>query len=218
MGVARIAPMHTVISARPVVHHAPVSTRLGAAPRTVHPAGWNYPTRHPANFPDPVFPNGGLTTDGYDVPGLGFDYPHYFATHPNAGRFHHGSGFVIPFIDGGFYMPVPMYAEESSPAPQADESPAEEQPQPTEEPPARENETNTRRRARAEAVPAPQSEYVFVRRDGTLIFAVGYSWINDRLQYITEEGLRRTAPLNTLDLDATQQFNEQRGVPIQLPA
>ncbi len=156
--------------------------------------------------------------DGYGVPGLGFDYPHYFATHPNAGRFHHGSGFVIPFIDGGFYMPVPMYAEESSPAQQADESAAEEQPQPAEEPPARENDTNTRRRARAEAAPAPQSEYVFVRRDGTLIFAVGYSWINDRLQYITEEGLRRTAPLNTLDLDATQQFNEQRGVPIQLPA
>ena len=63
-----------------------------------------------------------------------------------------------------------------------------------------------------------QQEYVFVKRDGTLIFAVAYSWINDRLQYVTREGIRRTIPRNTLDLDATQQFNDQRGVPIQLPA
>ena len=90
-----------------------------------------------------------------------------------------------------------------------------------EEPAARENYNPSiapRTRVRAEAAAVPQSEYVFVRRDGTLIFAVAYSWINDRLQYVSEEGMRRTVPLNTLDLDATQQFNEQRGVPIQRPA
>src|SRR5208337_806834 len=218
MAVGRVAPIHPVISARPVARNGPAGTRLGAASKTVHPAGWNHTTRHAAVSTDPVFPNGGLTTDGYGVPGLGFDYPHYFATHPNAARFQHGSGFVIPFFSGGFYLPVPMYADESSSAQQAEETAAAEQPEPAEEPAAREQNPSTRRRVLAEAAPAQQSEYVFVRRDGTLIFAVGYSWINDRLQYITDEGLRRTAPLNTLDLDATQQFNEQRGVPIQLPA
>jgi hypothetical protein len=71
---------------------------------------------------------------------------------------------------------------------------------------------------RSEPLPPEQSEYVFVRRDGSLIFAVAYSLINDRLQYVTAEGLRRTIPLNTLDFAATQQFNEQRGVSIRLPA
>jgi len=153
------------------------------------------------------------------VPGLGFDYPHFFATHPNAGRHQHDFGFVIPFFSGGFYLPVPAYADESASAQKAEEGETNaQQPEPAEEPAPRDRDTSTSRRLRAEAVPAQQSEYVFVRRDGTLIFAVGYSWINDRLQYVTEEGLRRTVPLNTLDLDATQQFNEQRGVPIQLPA
>jgi hypothetical protein len=38
------------------------------------------------------------------------------------------------------------------------------------------------------------------------------------LQYVTEEGLRRTVALNALDLDATTQFNEQRGVSMRPPA
>jgi len=71
---------------------------------------------------------------------------------------------------------------------------------------------------RSEPLPPEQTEYVFVRQDGSLIFAVAYSLINDRLQYVTAEGLRRTIPLNTLDFAATQQFNQQRGVSIRLPA
>jgi hypothetical protein len=215
--VARVAPVHPAISARPIVHGGPVSKRVGVPTRTAHPAGWNHPSRRAANTFDPVFPNGNLNTDGYPVPGLGFDYTHYFATHPNVGRFHHGSGFVIPFFSGGFYLPVPGYAEDAAPAQQAEEAVAD-QPEPAEEPAVRESEPTARRRTRPEPAPAEQSEYVFVRRDGTLIFAVAYSWINDRLQYVTEEGLRRTAPVNALDLDATRQFNEQRGVAIRLPA
>jgi hypothetical protein len=51
-----------------------------------------------------------------------------------------------------------------------------------------------------------------------VFFAVAYSWVNGNLQYITQEGLRKIAPLTTLDLDATSQFNEQRGVPFRSPA
>ena len=115
-------------------------------------------------------------------------------------------------------MPVPMYADQGAPAPQADDSEAANQPPPAEQLSARDNESNFRDRMRSEPLPPEQTEYVFVRQDGSLIFAVAYSLINDRLQYVTAEGLRRTIPLNTLDLSATQQFNEQRGVSIRLPA
>jgi hypothetical protein len=221
MAVAHAAPVHSSVSARPVVRSAPVGTRLSATPRAAHPTGWNHTTTRRSNFPtDPVFPNGGFSNGDNPVPGLGFDYPHFFAVHPNAGRnrFRHDSGFVIPFIDGGFYMPVPMYADQGAPAPQADETDAANQPAPAEQPAARDSDSNWRSRMRSEPLPPEQPEYVFVRQDGSLIFAVAYSLINDRLQYVTAEGLRRTIPLNTLDYTATQQFNEQRGVSIRLPA
>jgi hypothetical protein len=166
-----------------------------------------------------VFPNGGFSADDNGVPGLGFDYPHFFAVHPNARHhFRRDSGFVIPFIDGGFYLPVPMVAEQGTAEPQAEEIGATNQPAPEEQSPARNSDSYSQSRMRSEPLPPEQSEYVFVRRDGSLIFAVAYSLINDRLQYVTAEGLRRTIPLNTLDFAATQQFNEQRGVSIRLPA
>jgi len=218
--VAHAAPVRSSVPARPVVRSAPVSTRVSAAPRAAHPTGWNHTTTRRSNFStDPVFPNGGFSTDDNGVPGLGFDYPHFFAVHPNAGRhFRRNSGFVIPFIDGGFYLPVPMYADQGAAAPQAEDSGTANQPAPGEQTAARDSESNSRSRMRSEPLPPEQTEYVFVRQDGSLIFAVAYSLINDRLQYVTAEGLRRTIPLNTLDFAATQQFNEQRGVSIRLPA
>ncbi|HET7106488.1 MAG TPA: hypothetical protein VFI38_06750 [Candidatus Acidoferrum sp.] len=216
------APARTSVSPRPVVRTAPVSTRLSAAPRTAHPAGWNqtHTTRRTNFSSDPVFPNGGFSEGGNPVPGFGFDYTHFFAVHPNAGRHHfrRDSGIVIPFFDGGFYLPVPAYTDQGAAAPQPEESEAAIQPAPAEQPSARDSARDLRERMRSEPLPPEQTEYVFVRQDGSLIFAVAYSLINDRLQYVTAEGLRRTIPLNTLDFAATQQFNEQRGVSIRLPA
>ena len=69
------------------------------------------------------------------------------------------------------------------------------------------------------AVPVRDAaEYVFVRRDGTLLFGVAYSWDNGTLRYVTREGLRRSVSQDALDMDATQQFNEQRGVNFRTPA
>lgn len=218
--VAHSAPVRTSIAPRPIIRSAPAGTHLSAGPRTTHPTGWNHTTTRRTNFStDPVFPNGGFSSDDNPVPGLGFDYPHFFAVHPNAGRHHfrRDSGFVIPFIDGGFYMPVPAYADQGAPAPQPEDSVAANQPA-AEQPAARDSDNNWHSRMRSEPLPPEQTEYVFVRQDGSLIFAVAYSLINDRLQYVTAEGLRRTIPLNTVDFAATQQFNEQRGVSIRLPA
>ncbi len=152
------------------------------------------------------------------MPGFGFDYTHFFAVHPNYARFQRGTGVVIPFIGGAFYLPVPLYTDEGAAAQQAEDTEAPDQSNPGEEPPLRDTIAPVRSQVQYEAPPKEQSEYVFVRRDGTLIFAVAYSWINDRLQYVTEEGLRRTVALNALDLDATTQFNEQRGVSMRPPA
>jgi len=71
----------------------------------------------------------------------------------------------------------------------------------------------------APAAPLPDAaEYVFVRRDGGLLFAVAYSWDNGMLRYVTRDGFRRSVTQDALDLDATQQFNEQRGLSFRLPA
>ena len=68
------------------------------------------------------------------------------------------------------------------------------------------------------ATPEESDEFVFVRRDGTLFFAVGYAWESGTLRYVTNQGLRRTVTQDALDLDATRQFNEQRGLNFRLPS
>jgi hypothetical protein len=158
--------------------------------------------------------------DCYPVPGFGFDYPHFFAVHPNWGKFHPVTGVVIPGWGGGFYWPVPYYSESTPREGQEENASAGTEQQ----------ESNVRASAQAteEPVPAPTraysyapaqpvEEYVFVKRDGTRIFAVAYSLLKDKLQYITKEGLRRTVPLDALDYDATMKSNEERGNTVTLP-
>src|SRR5260370_21202598 len=75
--------------------------------------------------------------------------------------------------------------------------------------------------AQAQSAPVPQpdvEQYVFVRRDGGVVFAVAYSWDKGTLRYVTPEGQRRSIGRDALDLNATQQFNEQRGLTFQAPA
>jgi hypothetical protein len=127
---------------------------------------------------------------------------------------------LFPFIDGGFFLPSsPVVVEEAAAleAPQEEnvESDVAESPrrarlaQATPVPPQVEE---------ASAVPRQTEEFVFVRRDGTVFFAVAYAWENGTLRYVTSEGLRRSVARETLDLNATQQFNEQRGLNFRLPA
>ena len=85
---------------------------------------------------------------------------------------------------------------------------------------AAESDRAARESAPAESEPAREpektTEYVFVRRDGGLVFAVGYSWDKDTLRYVTRDGVRRTIKREALDLNATQEFNEQRGLNFHL--
>jgi len=129
--------------------------------------------------------------------------------------------FFFPFFDGGFSLPGSAAAVEEAPGAETAQQEAID---------AEARETSHRHRA-AEQVTAPQpaveaasaatpddDQFVFVRRDGTVFFAVAYSWENGTLRYVTSQGLRHTVTQDALDLDATQQFNEQRGLNFRLPA
>jgi hypothetical protein len=167
-----------------------------------------------------------------NVPGLGFDAVHVAATRGNrdgGGRdreLSHGRrnefGVLFPFFDGGggYYVPTgPDISGDVQGDGQAVDD-AEDQGPPDDRPYDRAPRMGNVNRPPAEQ-PGPQAdvpEYVFVRRDGTVFFAVAYSWEQGSLRYISSEGTRRSVSRDTLDLKATQQFNEERGLTFRSPA
>lgn len=170
-----------------------------------------------------TFPQNAFTDDGHAVPGLGFDYVHYAAVHPQSGHHHFVGGGVVPFVGGGIYIPEGGYYVDSGsqqqPAEESEDTEVTGQAAETSEaPPAEQPTVSQRERLKPSAPVPPSPEYIFVRRDGTVFFAVAYSWQNGNLQYVTQEGFRKLASLSTLDLDATSQFNEQRGLVFRSPA
>jgi hypothetical protein len=169
--------------------------------------------------------------DFQDVPGLGFDFPHLAAV--SGDRRHHGGQFgTFSSGFGGFLLGSPqVIVEEAQPA-ETQATPAEEEYDAENAPQA---ESAQRRAYMRRSMPphatAEQpagetasssdnnsAEYVFVRRDGGLVFAVAYSWENGTLRYVTRDGMRRTIARDAIDLIATQQFNEQRGLNFHSPA
>jgi len=172
------------------------------------------------------------------VPGLGFDFVHYAAVHPglnNRGRRNIGRQGFFPFFDGGFLLPYAGGYLDSDDQPGAydtgQQSPQSPQgPQVAASGSGSDDDLSAAQRSRvyaAQPVSAydvvvepqkPSEQYVFVRRDGSVFFAVAYSWEAGNLYYVTQEGLRRSVARDALDLDATQQFNQQRGLTFLAPA
>src|SRR6266849_1094054 len=207
---ARTVAVSRIARGTTTTHLRPGATSAG---RVTRRAGG---TRHSAGAT-------AFTSDFVPVPGLGFDMAHLAATRGpeavGAGRHRRQQPIFFPFIDGGFFLPSSPVVIEEAAAPEAAEENAEaevaERPrrarvtQPAPAPPQVEE---------ASAAPRQTEEFVFVRRDGTVFFAVAYAWENGVLRYVTSEGLRRSVARETLDLNATQQFNEQRGLNFRLPA
>jgi len=171
-----------------------------------------------------------IRPDCGSAPGFGFDAVHQAAVcGPGTAGFQRAGfsiPFFFPFFDGGFSLPGTVAAID-------DASDVEGARQEATEAEIR----DLRRRYRAlqsqpvtglpaapaavvetVTVPGESDQFVFVRRDGTVFFAVAYAWENGTLRYVTGEGLRHTVTQDTLDLDATRQFNEQRGLSFRLPA
>lgn len=58
--------------------------------------------------------------------------------------------------------------------------------------------------------------FELVLRDGTKLSAIAFTIRDNRLIYITSDGLRRTIPASELDKTATIQLNDERGTPVHL--
>src|SRR6266700_4120409 len=223
-----VAPRVTTHAAQPAVAQAMPVARMAVRSSTVRARTATTPTaritrrpngtRRHIDVDDITIPSSCGT-----VPGLGFDEPHLAATcgpaAVGAGRHGRRTPFFFPIFDGGFFLPSsPVIVEEgAAPAPQpeaTDEEAAADAPERrkvSQAAPARTAET-------ANAAPQEAEQFVFVRRDGTVFFAVAYVWENGALRYITSEGLRRTVAQDALDLAAPQQYNEQRGLNFRLHA
>ncbi len=216
-----MAPRPMMRVAQPASPHAPVSRMtVKVGRKRARPA---MQVAEQPNTPFPQFMPNGIANGGncFPVPGLGFDVPHAAAiAGPGAagGGFCQQSPSFFPFFGGGYYEPSASEVAEQAPPAEDAESEAPEVPgrarnyQVVQEP-APEPAVET-----ASAAPRDAEEFVFVRRDGTVFFAVAYVWDKGTLRYITNEGLRRSVAKDVLDLDATQQFNEQRGLNFRLPA
>ena len=218
-------PVANAVPTRPIGSHAGAHS---GAPR-LRAAGSHKPAGSPV-LPQPSHPifrgnlgfnNGfgsGFFNNGntFPVPGFGFDYEHFFALHPNWGARNRVAGVVLPFWGGGLYVPMPYYSE-GQPQQQAAQETSSEPRETSEESAQREETAPVRMHANYYAAAPAIPEYVFVKRDGSMFYAVAYSWTKDKLQYITNEGLRRVASLDSLDLDATQKSNEERGNTLTLP-
>jgi hypothetical protein len=166
-----------------------------------------------------------------NVPGLGFDAVHVAATRGNrAGlgrdRDHDRGrrnefGVLFPFFDGGgYYVPTGPDISGDVPGDGQGVDDAEDQGPGPDDRPYDRAPRGSANRPPVER-PGPQAnvpEYVFVRRDGTVFFAVAYSWDQGSLRYISSEGTRRSVSRDTLDLKATEEFNEQRGLVFRSPA
>jgi len=164
------------------------------------------------------------------VPGLGFDAVHVAAIRGNRGRDGRDGrlrgneyGLLFPFFDGGgYYVPTGTdFTGDGQGEGQAVEDAEDQGPGGDDRAHDRSSDRPPRMGRSAVEQPGPQAdvpEYVFVRRDGTVFFAVAYSWEQGSLRYISSEGTRRSVSRDTLDLNATQQFNEQRGMTFRSPA
>ncbi len=164
----------------------------------------------------PILAGTSVADDDQDAPGLGFDYAHYAAVHPNAGRHLFGGG-SVPFVGGGIFVPYPVYLDNGEASEPAAESAPAEVEQPLEDAVAPPETTPLWSHAHSDVPTEPDSEYVFVRRDGTVFFAIAFTFDNTDLRYVTQDGFRKSVPLASLDLVATQQFNAQRGLSPRLP-
>jgi hypothetical protein len=113
------------------------------------------------------------------------------------------SPFYSPYADYSYDVSQPPYVGEqpqvTAPAPPlapSEPSPASVEPQPP---------------------PREVGQFILVRLDGQVVFAVAFTSVDGRLTYVTREGLRRSFPVTELDKQATLQMNDANGTLVSLP-
>jgi hypothetical protein len=130
------------------------------------------------------------------------------------------TGVILPFFGGAVYVPVPYVTDSAAPEDAQEDASNVQSDSGNSQESAQDSSAPTAGPARysSNRYEEPCSEFVFVQRDGNTFYAVAYSLSKDRVQYVTKDGLRRTLTLDSLDFDATQKSNEERGNTINLPS
>jgi hypothetical protein len=172
------------------------------------------------------------------VPGLGFDFPHLAAINGAlrnspvqfGHKGHHALGAFVPLFFGGHandYSDLgsdqddqqqdQLIGDQSQPQPQ---NAVNQQPMPAQQGSDSGSDTGNPSASVSEPQAAEQipdvGNFIFVRRDGRILFASVFSVVGPQLQYVSPEGIRRTLAMSDLDVDATQQMNEARGTTVQI--
>jgi hypothetical protein len=219
-----VARVSTPAGAHPVSHVAVASHLAPGHVRTSSSSPNRVVTANPR------FANSNFVSN--DVPGLGFDYPHLAAVGSKNGQLGRGSRFrgTVPFGFGGFLISTPEIYVDNPQAVEEAQGTAAEQGDPDAQAQFEAAQMQAYRAGQKSMVqqappppaapePAPDaSSYVFVMRDGAVVFAVAYSWDNGTLRYVTPEGQRKSVAADSLDMDATTQFNESRGLSFRVGA
>jgi hypothetical protein len=179
------------------------------------------------------------------VPGLGFDFPHLAAISRNIhfnsafenNRFGMNDSSFAPI----FWSNIPGYSDFVDPSViQQAQQEFQQQGQPQPQiiiiqqpvPVAKEQLTSRVPQAASNsaapsiatppaspAAPAPirdVGEFIFVRRDGRILFGSAFFVSDGVLQYVTPEGVRRTVPVIELDIEATRKMNGALGTAVDL--
>ena len=206
------------VAARPA-NHVAVAAHMTPGGTRIHSSS---PNRIVAA--NPRFGNSNSVSN--DVPGLGFDYVHLAAVGPKNGQLGRGGKFrqTAPFGFGGYLITSPEIVVENPQAVEEAQETAAEQGDGELQAQFEDAQRRAYRAGQQSAVqqvapaePAPEpaadpASYVFVMRDGTMVFAVAYTWENGMLRYVTPEGQRKSVAAEALDVNATTKFNESQGL------
>jgi hypothetical protein len=215
VGAVHAAPAHAVPSGHPVAH-APVAGVRSATTTRKKPVSASISQSHASNL---ALGTGVNAAHGVPLPSKCNHFSYPLQGLNGCGS---GNGVVLPFFGGAMYIPIPYYADAGAPeqpGPEGQEQASNQQPENGAEQQSAEQEPAAAvpYRAPANTINESLAQFVFVQRDGTKFYAVAYSFLNDRLQYVTKEGIRHSVAVDSLDFDATQKTNEQLGNTINLP-
>jgi hypothetical protein len=191
----------------------------------------------------PIFFTG--NPDFQEVPGLGFDFPHLAAIRGNTHFNPAFEQNEIRMNDNSFapifFSENPDFSEFVDPSlfqqdQQAFQQQGQQQPQiiiiQQAAPVAREQLTgrvpqasdNFAAPSMAPPVAPPPAtapirdvgEFIFVRREGRILFALAFFISEGQLHFVTPEGTRHTVPVAELDTEATRKMNEALGTTVDL--
>jgi hypothetical protein len=184
--------------------------------------------------------------DFQGVPGLGFDFPHLAAIsgniHFNPGfernRFNLNGSSFAPI----FWSDIPGYSDFVNSSSVIQDTQQEFQEQGQQQPqiiviqqpvPVAQGQFTSRVPQAASNSAAPSiatppappaaptpirdlGEFIFVRRDGRILFGSVFFVSEGVLQYVTPEGIRHTVPVIELDTEATRKMNNALGTTVDL--